>query len=88
MNFRLMRADEAFDQMEFIVRNHPEPKDELARALQAMTAALRTDADTAGESRGNGLRVAFFDPLVVDLKVAAADREAHILRVRLRAPLF
>jgi hypothetical protein len=88
MNFSVVWHDTAFDEMAFIVRNHPEHKDELARALREMTDAFRGSADTAGESRGDGLRIAFYDPLVVDFRVAAADREVVILGVRLRAPLF
>ena len=34
------------------------------------------------------MRIAFFDPLVIDFAVAPADREALILRVRLRGQLF
>ncbi|VTT98057.1 unnamed protein product [Gemmataceae bacterium] len=74
--------------MAFIVRNHPEQKDELARALRAIASDLRSDADTIGESRSGRVRIAFFDPLVIDFAVAPADRKVEILSVRLRGPLY
>jgi len=88
MNFAIAWHGIAFTEMDFIVSNHPEHKDELANALRVMTQALRTDANTVGESRGEGVRIAFFDPLVVDFHVAAADRRVQILSVRLRTLLF
>jgi hypothetical protein len=53
-----------------------------------MAESLRLDADTTGESRGDGLRIAFFEPLIVEFKVAEATRHVQILEVRLRWPLL
>lgn len=84
MNWHVTWHDTAFDQMALIVRNHPDHKDELAASLREMTAELRTGPGAAGESRGDGLRIAFYDPLVVDFQVAPADRRVLVLNVRLR----
>ncbi|MBA4062906.1 MAG: hypothetical protein C0501_04205 [Isosphaera sp.] len=84
MTWHVAWHDTAFDQMARIVRNHPDHKDELAAALRDLTAALRADPEGAGESRGDGLRITFHDPLVVDFQVAPADRRVLILNVRLR----
>lgn len=88
MNFAITWHAIAFGEMNFLVGNHPEHKTELANALRVMTEELRADADTVGESRGDGVRIAFFDPLVVDFHVAAVDRHVQILSVRLRTLLF
>jgi len=73
-----------FDQMAQIIRNNPARKDELAEALQEVTARLQSHADTAGESRGGRIRVTFAGPLTVYFVPDTDSMAATVVRVRAR----
>jgi hypothetical protein len=74
----------AFDQMSQIIQLHPARKDELAAALQEVTARLRAHGMTAGESRGGNLRVYVAEPLTVFYATDEDANVAEVIRVRAR----
>ncbi len=88
MNYSVTWDEAAFERMALIVNNHPDHKDFLATALQALSTALRTEPGISGESRAGNDRIIFFRPLVVIFRVWHADRRVQILDVHLSTLLL
>lgn len=76
----------AFEQMDEIIRTNPTRATEFATALQQMTAALTTTAETSGESREPPYRVVFFGELTFHFRPAPDEGRVYVVRVRLRRP--
>ena len=54
----------------------------ITAAADLLDRALADSADTVGESRSGGRRIAFCVPLVIDFEFVEADRMAYVLAVR------
>jgi plasmid stabilization system protein ParE len=54
----------------------------IADAANLLDRALADSADTLGESRSGGRRIAFCVPLVIDFEFEESDRMAYVLAVR------
>lgn len=74
----------AFEQMNQIIQLHPARKDEVADALQEVTARLQAHGMTVGESRGGNLRVYVAGPLTAFYVTDEEANTAEIIRVRAR----
>jgi plasmid stabilization system protein ParE len=53
----------------------------VAKAADALDATLAVNADQQGESREEGTRVTFIEPLGVDFEVSVDDRKVQVLAV-------
>jgi plasmid stabilization system protein ParE len=56
-------------------------RDAVARAADALDAALARNAEQQGESREEGVRVTFVSPLGINFEVNAPDRHVRVLAV-------
>lgn len=73
----------AFERMGEIVEAYPDRKGTFAAALRDLTAALRTAAETEGESREESYRVTFYGPLTFIFRPAPDEGCVYVTEVRL-----
>lgn len=82
--FALVWMDEAFEDMDQIVRENPGRTAELALALRDLTTRLASNPGNVGESRDeDDVRVMFTGPLTVFFRVDEEDKVVEIGRIRL-----
>jgi plasmid stabilization system protein ParE len=56
-------------------------RDAVARAADELDAALARNARVLGESREEGVRVTFAEPLGINFEVSSADSQVRVLAV-------